>query len=65
MRERGGLPFGARPANPLRACARTTCVLELSMESFPALERDRVAEAEALLLARLAAGEHEQPLAEL
>jgi hypothetical protein len=35
------------------------------MESFPAFERDRVAEAEALLLARLAAGEHEQPLAEL
>jgi hypothetical protein len=28
MRERGGLPFGARPANPLRACARTTCVLD-------------------------------------
>jgi RNA polymerase sigma-70 factor (ECF subfamily) len=35
------------------------------MESFPTLERDRVAEAEALLLARLAAGEREQPLAEL
>jgi RNA polymerase sigma-70 factor, ECF subfamily len=35
------------------------------MESFPTLERDRVAGAEALLLARLAAGEREQPLAEL
>jgi RNA polymerase sigma-70 factor, ECF subfamily len=35
------------------------------MESFPTLERDRVAGAEALLLARLAAGEREQPLSEL
>ena len=35
------------------------------MESFPTLERDRVAGEEALLVARLAAGEREEPLAEL
>jgi RNA polymerase sigma-70 factor, ECF subfamily len=35
------------------------------MESFPTLERDRVANEEALLVARLAAGEREEPLAEL
>ena len=35
------------------------------MDSFPALEHDRAASQEAVLIARLAAGERDEPLAEL